>query len=340
MNKLVIKSIKKEEVTKSLKQTITEVFLEATDNLIWLKKGDRVLLKPALNSPTPYPATTDPTTIETIKEILENRGAEVFVGDQSGIEHVLHDETGVIKGDSAKNFTNAGNKIDNFIAFEKEDWNKGFIHFQNEKTKSWPGGFYITKWINQVDHIISICRPSTHAQAGVTLGFKNLVGLLRLDSRMEFHSSGPFFAPMKVMSQKTKLKYPKDKENLFFQKIVEISAAIEDKLRLTFFTGTKAQTTFGPDARLIGLFKSYVSQPETGYVWASDNQVAAELFAIEYLTKLYKDVPTLNKLLQKFLIKSNGQIKEMGTYPPEEHPFIKFAQKLNMGDLNYKKIKL
>ena len=77
-----------------------------------------------------------------------------------------------------------------FIAFEDKGWN----HFKKFKPKNsaWDNGFYITKVIDEVDHIINLPRISSHIMAGVTLGTKNLVGLLREDSRIEFHNDGPW----------------------------------------------------------------------------------------------------------------------------------------------------
>ena len=65
---------------------IRDIFLTATEDLAWLDEGDVVLLKPALNSPNPYPSTTHPLAIRVVTELLEERGAKVVIGDQSGIE--------------------------------------------------------------------------------------------------------------------------------------------------------------------------------------------------------------------------------------------------------------
>ena len=56
---------------------------------------DIVLLKPALNSPDPYPSTTHPLAIRVVADLLEERGANLVIGDQSRIEHVLHHPKGV-----------------------------------------------------------------------------------------------------------------------------------------------------------------------------------------------------------------------------------------------------
>ncbi len=326
MSKLFVQGV------ENLEEDIKDVFLRATNNLEWLKEGDLVLLKPAINSPDPYPATTSPVGIRVVKKILEERGAKVIVGDQSGIEHVVCGPEGIVKGDSEKCFIDAGNEGE-FKSFEKDGWD-GFNHFT--EAPSWENGFYYTKWVDEVDHIISLPRLSTHAQAGVTLGFKNMVGILREDSRMEFHQEGPFNAAFKVYAKQAGMKGGKIVDRKFFEKMTEISLAIKDKLRLTLVVGTKAQVTFGPDAKVMQTFKSRQVELEEGVVFASDDQVAAEVYGIALLKDLYSQLKLRNKLLQKLLVNFNGQIKELDKQDPWENPFVKHGLKIGLGKKDLK----
>jgi uncharacterized protein (DUF362 family) len=72
----------------SLESGIGNVLMQATDNLSWLNEGDVVLLKPALNSGDPYPSTTHPLSLEVTARVLSAHGADVVIGDQSGMDHV------------------------------------------------------------------------------------------------------------------------------------------------------------------------------------------------------------------------------------------------------------
>ena len=59
--------------------------LEAATDFSWLSKGDRLLIKIALNSGNPYPATTDPWSVHCMVKALKEKGAgKILVGDQSG----------------------------------------------------------------------------------------------------------------------------------------------------------------------------------------------------------------------------------------------------------------
>ena len=72
---------KDEESYALFKKTV-----EATTDFAWLSKGDRVLVKIALNSGKVYPATTDPWSVHCMVKLLSEKGAgKILVGDQGGI---------------------------------------------------------------------------------------------------------------------------------------------------------------------------------------------------------------------------------------------------------------
>jgi uncharacterized protein (DUF362 family) len=329
-----VEGVPRDSDDPTLSRSIRNVFLAVTDNLSWLKKGETVLLKLALNSPNPYPATTHPLSIKVVADVLVERGATVVVGDQSGIEHVVQGPKGVIRGSSKACYAKSGmggKSGYELVGFEEGDWDKGFFKFESDHTKSWSNGFYVTDWVRKADHIINLPRVSTHAQAGVTLGFKCWVGLLREDSRMEFHANGPFNAFIRAAAHGSNLKSVDDKSNSFFEKMVEISLAIQPKLRATLFTATQAQVTFGPDRRVAGLFSSKVVTPETGLVFASVDPVAAEVFALAFLAHLSAGRSGFDRFMQKVLISLNGQVKDVGSQSLYENPFVRHAVQLGLG---------
>jgi len=333
----------------SLSSIIEDLFLESTNNLRWLKPGELVLLKPALNSAHPYPATTHPLAVKVISEILKKNKAKVFVGDQSGIRSVLHHPGGVVRGNSRENYIKSGmgtEKVD-FIAFEEEGWEDGFIHYHSMRIPSWKNGFYVTSWIKKVDHIINLPRLSTHTQAGATLGFKNMIGLLRDDSRMEYHANGPYNYLIKLNARKSSLKSVDDHSGTFLEKIVEISDAVRDKLRLTLFVATKAQTTFGPDSQSMKLGKlkinrSYISKLKPGLIFASQDPVAAESFGLATLKYLRKSIPTLPRLYERLILLSSNKTHKIDRIPIKDIPYLKHAISLGMGEnpskINYQNV--
>jgi uncharacterized protein (DUF362 family) len=329
----------------SLKNTIEYLFLKSTNNLEWLHPGELVLLKPALNSAHPYPSTTHPLAVQVITNILKNRGAEVVIGDQSGIRSVLHHPAGLVHGKTRDNFLlsgmadkKSGKNSPQFIGFEEEGWDEGFFQYQSSKTSSWSNGFYITRWIKKADHIINLPRISTHNQAGATLGFKNMIGLLRDDSRMEYHANGPYNYLIKLNVRKSSLKSNDDHSGKFMEKIVEISDAVRDKLRLTLFIATRAQTTFGPDRYTMKLGKlkfarSHISRVNPGLLMASQDPLAVETCALALLKFLRKQLPRKSKLYERIILFSSYNTGKVDELHIKDNPYIKHAIRLKMGDL-------
>ena len=130
-----------------------------------------------------------------------------------------------------------------FIGFEDSGVDEGFFHHRSAHTGSWKDGYFITSWVKKADHIISLPRISTHSMAGATLGFKNMVGMLREDSRMEFHANGPMNRLFSGPRKGSNLLSSDDGSNTFFEKIVEIGDAVRNRLRLTLFLATEVQVT-------------------------------------------------------------------------------------------------
>ena len=324
-----------------ISSAIRNVILKATDNLSWLSAGETVLLKPALNSPDPYPATTHPLAISVTAELLADRGAKVVIGDQSGIDHVLHHPGGVIHGRTIDNYARSGMGDRNdtrFVGFEDSGWDEGFFHYRSAYTASWRDGFYITSWVKKADHIISLPRISTHSQAGATLGLKIMVGMLREDSRMEFHANGPMNGFIIRSAKGSSLISFDDGTNLFFEKIVEISDAIRDRLRLTLCLATEVQATFGPDrygVRLgqTGFGRSYIVRPEPGLVFGSADQIAAEATALAVLKDAQRSLPLLPRSMQRLALFRNPYVQVLDRMDVRDHPCIRHGMKIGLGEM-------
>ncbi|MFZ0006165.1 MAG: DUF362 domain-containing protein [Methanoregula sp.] len=341
MKPVYVKGLPPTPDTGVISSAIRNVILKATDNLAWLSAGETVLLKPALNSPDPYPSTTHPLAVSVTAGLLADRGAKVVIGDQSGIEHVLHHPGGVIHGRTIDNYARSGMGGRNdtkFVGFEDGGWDEGFFHHHSANTASWRNGFYVTLWAKKVDHIISLPRVSAHAQAGATLGLKSMVGMLREDSRMEFHANGPLNGFIVRSAKGSTLKSSDDGTETFFEKIVEISDAIREKLRLTLYVATAVQATFGPNQYGIrlgrtGLGRAYVVQPEPGLIFGSADQIAAESVALAVLKDAKGTVPLLPRCIQRMALFSNPYIPGLDLTDVCHHPYIRHGMKIGLGEM-------
>jgi uncharacterized protein (DUF362 family) len=225
-----------------------------------------------------------------------------------------------------------------FVSFEDTGWDGGFFHHRTAATASWPDGYYITTRVKEADHIISLPRVSTHSQAGATLGLKSMVGLLREDSRMQFHANGPYNEFITRAAKGSGLMAADDGTGSFFEKIVEISDAIREKLRLTLYVATEVQATFGPDrygirAGRIGLGQAHIVRPDPGLVFGSTDQVAAEAVALAVLKDAKQSVPFLPRLVQRVALFQNPFVQDIDRTEVRDHPYIRHGMKIGLGGM-------
>jgi len=235
--------------------------VEATTDFSWLSRGDRVLLKIALNSGNPYPATTDPWSVHCMVKLLKERGAgEILVGDQSGFGTVQWTKDRK-EGSSRQVAKTAGllKVIEDSDAepcfFEEYGWD-AYLPASPDGKHHWKRPIMVPAKLDEVDHIIYLPRVSSHILAGKTLGIKLGVGFLRSDSRGEFHRGGKQFYSM-------------------YEEINHVPQ-IASKLRLIVSSGRSVLTLVGPN-------EGPTAKPDYGLVLASDDLLAHEMLAYAWL---------------------------------------------------------
>ena len=235
--------------------------VEATTDFSWLSRGDRVLLKIALNSGNPYPATTDPWSVHCMVKLLKERGAgEILVGDQSSFGTVQWTKDRK-EGSSRQLAKTAGllKVIEDSDAepcfFEEYGWD-AYLPASPDGKHHWKRPIMVPAKLDEVDHIIYLPRVSSHILAGKTLGIKLGVGFLRSDSRGEFHRGGKQFYSM-------------------YEEINHVPQ-IASKLRLIVSSGRSVLTLVGPN-------EGPTAKPDYGLVLASDDLLAHEMLAYAWL---------------------------------------------------------
>jgi uncharacterized protein (DUF362 family) len=235
--------------------------VEAATDFAWLSKGDRVLIKIALNSGNPYPATTDPWSVHSMVKLLTERGAgKILVGDQSGFGTVQWTKDRK-EGSSRQLAKTAGllKVIGESDAepcfFEEYGWD-AYRPTSPDGKHHWKRPIMVPTKLDEVDHIIYLPRVSSHILAGKTLGLKLAVGFLRSDSRGEFHRGGKQFYAM-------------------YEEINHIPP-IASKLRLIVSSGRSVLTLVGPN-------EGPTAKPDYGLIMASDDLLAHEMLAYAWL---------------------------------------------------------
>jgi len=259
-HRVALAGVKRGAEERVLNRAVKDAAQSAT-GFSWLSKGDAVLIKPALNSGNPYPATTSPTAIQAMVELLKEKGASrVIVSDMSGIEHVkLTPER--LKGSSRKlmvasGMADAALQAGAELYFPEEaGWEAFFEDYPVDDTY-WNKGIMMPNIIQEVDHIVLMPRCSRHLLLGSSLGLKNAVGYWRTDSRLEYHKGASTIQEKTADANTVK--------------------CLRDKQRLTLTAATRILTTLGPD-------DGFVAQPETGLVIASESVVAHDMVSLAWL---------------------------------------------------------
>ena len=259
-----------------LAEAVRSAAIAATD-FSWLSKGDSVLIKIALNSGNPYPATTNPVGIKTIVELLKEKGAgRVVVCDMAGVEHVkLYPDS--LTGSTRELMNKSGITAAALAAgaelyFPEEDGWDAFFKDSPVSGSNWRTGIMVPKILKEVNHIVLMPRCGRHLLAGSTLGMKAVVGYFRHDSRLEYHRDAS------TLQEKTAE--------------ANTVPSIRDKQRLVLTPATKILTTFGPD-------RGYVSEPDLGIIIASESLVAHDMVSLAWLIENRRFTPEEEKTNQK-----------------------------------------
>jgi len=153
--------------------------VELAGGLGFVGAGQTVLLKPAVNSPNPYPATADPETVWTLAEMVAEAGGEPFVADRTMFLRSTEEafrKTGIY--DAAQQ----ASVPCRYLEDDEVDW------VAHPLAESWRGrGMRIYRSVLAADHIINLCTPRTHMLGDFTMAMKNNVGIVATPSRLGMH---------------------------------------------------------------------------------------------------------------------------------------------------------
>ena len=231
---------------------IREVIVR-TGNLDFIKPGQKVLIKPNVNSDDPAPGTTHPETVGELVRLAKEKGAYVIVADRSNARWDTIEAMKKLGIYQAAEQAGA----DEIIGFEDGDW----MRVKPAQATSWPNGFRVPKLLTEVDHIINLPVLHTHFITSHSLALKNLVGLIHSLDRAVFHAS-------------------KKRDEM----IVEISLAIKPSLNV--IEGTKAFIKGGPFEGEIINSKVYLASSD---ILAAE--IAGIVLLKKYQAELFWDDP-------------------------------------------------
>lgn len=167
----------------SLKEALHAVVALA-GGLGFIQPGQRVLLKPNLNSGNAYPATAAPETLLVLADLVREAGGDPFIADRTMFAGATQDafkKTGML--DAA-----AEAKME-AIALETTP----VVLVHHPLAENWfAQTIPIYQTVFEADHVINFCTPRTHSVGDFTMALKNNVGVVEGRSRALMHA-GPGF---------------------------------------------------------------------------------------------------------------------------------------------------
>jgi uncharacterized protein (DUF362 family) len=179
----------------------------------FIQPGERVLIKPACNSPYAFPATTDLAVISTVVELARTRSDHVTVGDSSGMMHkpteLAFDGMGLTALADDMDFP--------LVNFDDHEWTA-----RHDERATYLKDVHVTSLLDDFDRLIFLPTMRTHAWARITMALKIGMGLIPLPDRKQMH--------------RTKLEEMLGELNLYF------------KPDLIILDGRRCFITGGPDS--------------------------------------------------------------------------------------------
>lgn len=265
---------------------VFQSMVEGASDFSWLRSGDRVLLKLALNSGNAFPATTDPWLLGCMIDLLKSKGAgTILVGDQSGIyqsksTRTCLQDTGLMTVIQQKGAT--------AICFEES----AAGGHKSVAAANWSSNVNITKVVDQVDHIIYLPRIATHTLASKTFSLKIAVGFLNSASRSTMHGGS------------IRNLYPS----------INDIPDIKNKFRMSVTSARKLMTSGGPDS-------GTTVEPNYGLIFASSNLLAANLMAGAFLAQTTGSTEDIycHEAVQSY-IDRNGNLDKLAWNSINAHP--------------------
>lgn len=149
----------------------------------FVRPGQSVLLKPAVNSGNPYPATTDPETVHAVAQLIQQAGGRPFVADRTMFLRSTHSafrKTRILDAARALRIP--------CLALDGEE----AVALSHPLALGWGGTLRIYRSAAEADHLVNLCTPRTHRLGDFTMAMKNLVGVVDGSARLGMHLGSGF----------------------------------------------------------------------------------------------------------------------------------------------------
>ncbi len=250
-----------------------EAVLAPLGGLDWVKAGMKIAIKANLVAflKPEAAATTHPSLLCALSQMLCERGASVVIGDSPGGIYTSAYVNHVYNATGMRQATKYGAKL-----------NQDF----SQKTAEYPAAmvaksFQYTAWLDNYDAIIDFCKLKSHGMMAMSAATKNLFGTIPGTLKPEYH-----------------FKYPDPKD--FARMLVDLAEYW--KPRLSIVDAVVGMEGNGPTAG---------SPKPIGAVLAGYNTHAIDLACAKIIGVERSEVPTLEAALERGLIPERVEALEI-----------------------------
>jgi uncharacterized protein (DUF362 family) len=155
-----------------------DVAIAAAGGLDFIEPGEKVFLKPSMNSGNPYPYTTATDTLEEVARRLAPycSEGELWMADKPNFilrTEACYESTGLDKAAER-----GGAQVRVF---------ENFVPVTHDRAEHWNGEVLLAAEAVQADHIIALPRLATHITGDFTMAMKIHVGLVKATDRLYLH---------------------------------------------------------------------------------------------------------------------------------------------------------
>ncbi|MBQ7387348.1 MAG: DUF362 domain-containing protein [Clostridia bacterium] len=160
-----------------------ESVLESIGGLDFIKRGDRVVIKANLVSAMKpeESATTHPTLLCALCDMLVERGADVVVGDSPGGLYNAAYVGRVYSVSGVREVTAHGARLN-------DDYSQREASFDSAEVLH---SFTYTGYLDNADYIINFCKLKSHGMMGMSCAAKNMFGAVPGVIKPEYHFRFP-----------------------------------------------------------------------------------------------------------------------------------------------------
>lgn len=167
----------------SLRAAVAEA-VRLAGGLSFIRPGQTVLLKPAVNSGRPPPATTDPELVQAVAALVLEVGGRPLVADRTMFLRSTEDafrRTGIRDAARALGIP--------CLALDDAE----VVGLRHPLATSWgQRTVRVYRAVAEADHVLDLCTPRTHKLGGFTMAMKNLVGVVDGSARAAMHLGSGF----------------------------------------------------------------------------------------------------------------------------------------------------